>query len=68
VGVITINEELIPEGFAWEYGRYCRLAFCMDWKRLEDEAKGARKGLWVDPAPTPPWEFRRQKRKHGSNR
>lgn len=26
----------------------------------EDEAKAARRGLWVDADPMPPWEWRRQ--------
>jgi endonuclease YncB( thermonuclease family) len=25
---------------------------------LEKEAREERKGLWVDPEPVPPWEFR----------
>jgi hypothetical protein len=25
---------------------------------LEQEARGARRGLWTDPNPTPPWEYR----------
>jgi endonuclease YncB( thermonuclease family) len=26
---------------------------------LEKNAREAKKGLWVDPAPIPPWEWRR---------
>jgi hypothetical protein len=29
---------------------------------LEKEARDAKKGLWVDPAPIPPWVFRKAKR------
>jgi hypothetical protein len=29
---------------------------------LETEAREARKGLWVDPQPVPPWVFRKAKR------
>lgn len=28
-------------------------------ERLEAEAKAAKRGLWVDKDPLPPWEFRR---------
>lgn len=28
------------------------------WERLETEAKGERRGLWVEPNPIPPWEWR----------
>jgi len=29
---------------------------------LEKEAREARKGLWVDPTPVPPWVYRQVKR------
>jgi endonuclease YncB( thermonuclease family) len=29
------------------------------YRDLEREARAARRGLWADPAPAPPWEFRR---------
>jgi micrococcal nuclease len=29
---------------------------------LETEAREARKGLWVDPQPVPPWEWRKRNR------
>lgn len=29
-------------------------------ERLETEAREAGKGLWVDPAPVPPWEWRKR--------
>ena len=29
---------------------------------LEKEAREARKGLWIDPHPVPPWVFRKAKR------
>jgi len=28
----------------------------------EAEARAARRGLWQEPNPIPPWEFRKQKR------
>jgi len=28
---------------------------------LETEAREAQKGLWVDPQPVPPWEWRKRK-------
>ena len=30
--------------------------------RAEQEAREAKRGLWVDPAPVPPWDFRRGRR------
>lgn len=56
----TLNELLVAEGLAWHYRRYApreaRLA------QLEQEARAARRGLWQDPHPVPPWEWRRPAR------
>jgi micrococcal nuclease len=53
----NLNRELIRAGLAWWFRRYApkdgELA------RLEDEARGARRGLWADPHPVPPWDWRR---------
>jgi endonuclease YncB( thermonuclease family) len=51
-----LNHELVRQGFAWWYRHYSsdqRLA------TLEAEARTARRGLWADPEPIPPWEWRR---------
>ena len=64
---ITVNEELIKQGLAWVYKRYCKLPVCNDkWDGLELEARLGKRGLWRDTNHIPPWEFRRQKRKHAS--
>lgn len=55
----NVNEELLKAGLAWHYKQYNndpRLAM------MEMEARNAKRGLWVDPNPTPPWDFRRNKR------
>jgi endonuclease YncB( thermonuclease family) len=57
-----VNEELLNAGFAWVYTRYCVRPICEKWRALESEAREARRGLWADPNPIPPWEFRRKKR------
>ena len=52
----SLNQELVANGLAWHYKRFSadrRLA------RLEDDARAARRGLWSDRNPIPPWEFRR---------
>lgn len=57
----SLNETLVAEGLAWHFRRYAprdtRLA------RLEQSARDARRGLWQDPAPIPPWEWRRHSRR-----
>lgn len=54
-----LGEQLLSAGLAWHYARYDkseRLA------RLQREARGAKIGLWADPSPTPPWDWRRARR------
>ena len=60
-----VCDELIRAGLAWVYYLYCNLPICAEWKNLEAEAKEAKRGLWSEHNPIPPWEFRRQKRKGG---
>ena len=55
-----LNHELIKEGFAWWFFRYSTDATL---KALETEARDAKKGLWADPIPIPPWVFRKIQRK-----
>jgi len=60
---VRVNEELIKEGLAWIYVRYCKLPLCADWQGLQLAAQAEKRGLWVDSSHIPPWDFRRQKRK-----
>jgi endonuclease YncB( thermonuclease family) len=52
----------IRAGMAWHYKYYQNEQSAEDRKMYadaEEEARMARRGLWVDVDPTPPWEFRR---------
>ena len=62
VGDTLVNEELIRQGLAWVFTRYCDRAICLEWKRLEAEAREQKRGLWSMPNAIPPWEFRRGRR------
>lgn len=67
VGLVTVtgrslNEELVKNGFAWVYRQYCRRGECSSWMKEESQARATKIGLWVDPAPVPPWEWRRTKK------
>jgi micrococcal nuclease len=55
---VDLSAELIRAGFAWWYRQYSRNA---ELGTLESQARTARRGLWADPSPTPPWEWRRQR-------
>jgi endonuclease YncB( thermonuclease family) len=60
VGVTLVNEELIRQGLAWVYTRYCDRPICQGWKVLEAEAREKKRGLWSMSDAVPPWEFRRR--------
>jgi micrococcal nuclease len=59
VGNLCLNQEIIKNGFAWVYVRYCHLPMCKDWMKLEEQARNSKIGLWSHPNPTPPWDFRK---------
>lgn len=61
----SINEAMLQAGLAWHYTAYSRDAGLA---RLEREARLKRRGLWQDPAPVPPWEFRKKRVKKGTGR
>jgi micrococcal nuclease len=54
-----VNRELVAEGWCWWYRKYAPEDVIL--AALEAAAQVAQKGLWVDPNPIPPWEFRRQR-------
>jgi micrococcal nuclease len=56
MGDMQVNTELVRRGFAWTSSRSRRNAALQDAQR---EARAARRGLWGDAAPTPPWVWRR---------
>ena len=52
----NVNYTLVKEGWWWWYRKYGPGATVLE--GLEKEAREAKKGLWVDPQPVPPWEWR----------
>lgn len=52
----NLNQELVGEGWCWWYRKYAPGNTVLE--RLEAEARDAKKGLWKDPHPIPPWDFR----------
>ena len=56
---LDANLVQVLQGFAWHYKAYEREQPLIDRKAYADaetEAKAARRGLWADLAPIPPWE------------
>ena len=55
----NINHALVEDGWCWWYRQYAPGDTVL--QRLEQHAREARKGLWADPQPVPPWEWRKRK-------
>ena len=55
----SLNRELVNAGFAWWYRNY---SHDQSIRELETAARAVKRGLWEDPDPIPPWEFRKSKR------
>jgi micrococcal nuclease len=58
VGAANVNVEMVRLGMAWHYTRYA--PDDRQLSRAERDARASRRGLWSDPRPVAPWEFRRQ--------
>ena len=56
----VVNEELLRAGLAWWYRKY--VPNRVDLAALEEEARTARRGLWADPHPVPPWCWRKRQK------
>lgn len=65
IGDLDANLEQIKRGLAWHYTKYQneqpiedRLAY----PRAEAGVRDAKRGLWSEPNPTPPWDWRKGSR------
>ena len=61
-----VNLEQVKAGMAWHYKEYEREQSPEDrdlYARAEDDARSARRGLWVDANPIEPGEFRRDQKR-----
>ena len=56
---ININGLQVREGMAWAYRRHLD---SQDYLRWEEQARSEKRGLWQDPRPVYPSDYRRQKR------
>jgi endonuclease YncB( thermonuclease family) len=55
VGSVDLSAEQVRRGYAWVFRRFTRDPELI---ALEDDARAARRGLWADRAPIPPWTWR----------
>ena len=61
-----VNLVQVERGMAWFFWQYLREQSLNDrklYEAAEDSAKAARRGLWRDIDPVPPWNFRHNKSK-----
>jgi endonuclease YncB( thermonuclease family) len=60
-----MNLEQVRAGLAWHYKKYQKEQTPSDralYSAMEIEARESKRGLWRDPEPAPPWEYRKRKR------
>jgi micrococcal nuclease len=55
-----VNHVLVKDGWCWWYRKYA--PGNRELEKLEKTAREAKKGLWVDSAHVPPWEWRKRTR------
>jgi len=56
----NVSYEIVRAGLAWWYRKYSKDTTI---EQLEAEAREAKRGLWVDANPIPPWDFRHPRKK-----
>ena len=59
-----MNLEQLRAGLAWHYKKYQKEQSPEDRELYSDaeiDARESGRGLWHDPAPVPPWEYRKRK-------
>lgn len=60
LGSSNINARMIEDGWAWHYKTFSNDKQLAE---LEKKAQKAKRGLWADADPLPPWEFRAREKK-----
>jgi micrococcal nuclease len=51
----SLNPELVKAGLAWWYEKYSKDTTLRD---LQEEARRAKRGVWIYPDPIAPWDWR----------
>ena len=53
-----VSSEMLKAGMAWHYSQFDSTE---KYIKEQEKARSQKKGLWSDPNPIPPWEFRKKK-------
>lgn len=56
---VNVNEELLRQGLVWHYTDYDKND---SWALFEKQAREQKRGLWNQPNPTAPWQWRKERR------
>ncbi|KAF3327418.1 nuclease CAN2 [Carex littledalei] len=56
---IFVQEKLLRKGCAWHYDHFDKRPSFAQWQK---EARNAGRGLWANPNPVEPWEFKKMER------
>jgi endonuclease YncB( thermonuclease family) len=56
-----LSQEIVKAGACWWYQKYAPDDEVL--AELEGEARAAKRGLWANPNPIPPWDWRKQRRR-----
>ena len=57
---VNLNKAMVLEGYAWHFTKYSK---DVSYTIAEGQARAARRGLWVDPGPVAPWNWRASRKK-----
>lgn len=57
---VDVNASMIVSGYAWHFKKYSKDPY---YGNLERQARKERVGLWADPNPVAPWDYRASRRK-----
>ncbi len=57
---LDVNRQMVATGMAWHYAAYSKDSSL---GTLQSQAQAQRLGLWSQPNPTPPWEYRKNGKK-----
>lgn len=55
-----VNQEMLKQGMAWHFRKYSKNQL---YAQLEAEARKNKIGLWKDPNPVAPWEWRKPQKR-----
>jgi endonuclease YncB( thermonuclease family) len=64
-GFVDVGLEQVRAGMAWHFKEYQHEQTTQErlvYRDEENAAKAAKRGLWKDAKPVPPWEYRRESR------